>query len=136
MCRQCAGCIRCHYTSKNKGDMNNKTKKQLADAISNALFGTEYLTYDNESGDDTIDRVGYVTMNTVGGEMREPVRLTGAVHDCFTLQWMHDKPLCFDNNKQMEAFLTGVMHVVAPELLVTDSFSDSRLVIFVEPSKD
>ena len=136
MCRQCAGCIRCHYTSKNKGDMNNKTKKQLADAISNALFGTEYKSNDPESGDDTIDRLGYVTLNTIGGELREPVRLTGAAHDCFTLQWMHDKPRCFDNNKQMEAFLTGVMHVVAPELLVTDSFSDSRLVIFVEPSKD
>ena len=136
MCRQCAGCIRCHYTSKNKGDMNNKTKKQLADAISKALFGTEYLTYDTESGDDTIDRVGYVTMNTVGGEMREPIRLTGAAHGCFTLQWMHNKPLWLDDNKQMEAFLMGVMHVVAPELLVTDSFSDDRLVIFVEPSKD
>ena len=136
MCRQCAGCIRCHYTSKNKGDMNNKTKKQLADAISNALFGTEYLTYDNESGDDTIDRVGYVTMNTVGGEMREPIRLTGAAHGCFTLQWMLNKPLWLDDNKQMEAFLMGVMHVVAPGFLVTDSFSDDRLVIFVEPSKD
>ena len=40
MCRQCAGCIRCHYTSKNKGDMNNKTKKQLADAISNTQSDT------------------------------------------------------------------------------------------------
>lgn len=116
--------------------MNNKTKKQLADAISKALFGTEYKSSDPESGDDTIDRLGYVTLNTIGGELREPVRLTGAAHDCFTLQWMHDKPLCFDNNKQMEALLMGVMHVVAPELLVTDSFSDSRLVIFVEPSKD
>ena len=116
--------------------MNNETKKQLADAISKALFGTEYLTYDTESGDDTIDRVGYVTMNTVGGEMREPIRLTGAAHDCFTLQWMHNKPLWLDDNKQMETFLMGVMHVVAPELLVTDSFSDDRLVIFVEPSKD
>ena len=118
------------------GDMNNNSKKQLADAVSKALFGTEYLTYDTESGDDTIDRMGYVTLNTIGGELHEPVRLTGAAHDCFTLQWMHDKPLCFFNNKQMEAFLTGVMHVVAPELLVTDSFSDDRLVIYVEPSKD
>jgi hypothetical protein len=47
MCRQCAGCIRCHYTSKNKGDMNNKTKKQLADAISN--IAERYITFDVES---------------------------------------------------------------------------------------
>lgn len=116
--------------------MTDKQKHEYAEAICKALFGTEYKSNDTESGDDTIDRLGYVTLNTIGGKLREPVRLTGAAHDCFTLQWMHDKPLCFDNNKQMEAFLTGVMHVVAPELLVTDSFSDSRLVIFVEPSKD
>ena len=116
--------------------MNNKTKKQLADAISKALFGTEYQTYDTENGDNTIDRLGYVTLNTIGGELCEPVRLTSAALDCFTLQWMHNKPLWLDDNKQMEAFLMGVMHVVAPELLVTDSFSDDRLVIFVEPSKD
>ena len=116
--------------------MTDKQKHEYAEAICKALFGTEYKSNDPESGDDTIDRLGYVTLNTIGGELREPVKLTGAAHDCFTLQWMHDKPLCFFNNKQMEAFLTGVMHVVAPELLVTDSFSDSRLVIFVEPSKD
>lgn len=29
MCRQCAGCIRCHYTSKNKGDMTNKEILEL-----------------------------------------------------------------------------------------------------------
>lgn len=116
--------------------MTDKQKHEYAEAICKALFGTEYKSNDPESGDDTIDRLGYVTLNTIGGKLREPVRLTGAAHDCFTLQWMHDKPLCFFKNKQMEAFLTGVMHVVAPELLVTDSFSDSRLVIFVEPSKD
>ena len=47
MCRQCAGCISCHYTSKNKGDMNNKTKKQLADAIINVA--ERYITFDVES---------------------------------------------------------------------------------------
>jgi len=72
----------------------------------------------------------------VSGEMREPIRLTGTAHGCFTLQWMHNKPLWLDDNKQMEAFLMGVMYVVAPGLLATDSFSDDRLVIFVEPSKD
>lgn len=116
--------------------MTNNEKIELAEKICSALFGSDFLTNDPTSGDDTIDRVGYVTMNTVGGEMREPIRLTGAAHGCFTLQWMHDKPLWLDDNKQMEAFLMGVMHVVAPELLVTDSFSDDRLVIFVEPSKD
>ena len=116
--------------------MTDKQKFEYADAICTALYGKEYLTNDIESGDDTIDRMGYVTMNFAGGKLREPVSLTGAAHDCFTIKWMHDKPLCFFNNKQMEAFLVGIMHVVAPELLVTDSFSDDRLVIFVEPSKD
>ena len=120
---------------KLEGDMTNNKKIELAEKICSALFGSDFLTNDATSGDDTIDRVGYVTMNTAGGELREPVRLTGAAHDCFTLQWMHNKPLCFFNNKQMEAFLTGVMHVVVPGFLVTDSFSDDRLVIFVEPSE-
>jgi len=122
--------------TKLEGDMTNNEKIELAEKICSALFGSDFLTNDATSGDDTIDRVGYVTMNTVGGEMREPIRLTGAAHGCFTLQWMHNKPLWLDDNKQMEAFLMGVMHVVAPGLLVTDSFSDDRLVIFVEPSKD
>lgn len=52
--------------------MTNKTKKQLAEKICSALFGSDFLTNDATSGDDTIDRVGYVTMNTEAVIFVEP----------------------------------------------------------------
>ena len=50
--------------TKLEGDMTNNEKIELAEKICSALFGSDFLTNDATSGDDTIDRVGYVTMNT------------------------------------------------------------------------
>ena len=130
MCRQCAGCIRCHYTSKNKGDMNNKTKKQLADAISNALLQGEYIIKD-DSDNGYFERLGYVVIGSDNVTGREPVMIVVTDNDV-EITWMHDNALGYDDNG-IEGFLKGAMHVIDSSLEPQDVDSNTLTFEYTDP---
>ena len=132
MCRQCAGCIRCHYTSKNKGDMNNETKKQLADAISNALLQGEYIIKD-DSDNGYFERLGYIVMNDDEVTGREPVMIVVTDNDV-EITWMHDNALGYDDNG-IEGFLKGAMHVIDSSLEPQDVDGNTLTFEYTDPSE-
>lgn len=132
MCLQCAGCIRCHYTLKNKGDMNNKTKKQLADAISNALLQGQYIIKD-DSDNDYFERLGYVVISSDNVTGREPVMIVVTDNDV-EITWMHDNALGYDDNG-IEGFLKGAMHVIDSSLEPQDVDGNTLTFEYTDPSE-
>lgn len=132
MCRQCAGYIRCHYTSKNKGDMNNKTKKQLADAISKALLQGEYIIKD-DSDNGYFERLGYVVIGSDNVTGREPVMIVVTDNDV-EITWMHDNALGYDDNG-IEGFLKGAMHVIDSSLEPQDVDGNTLTFEYTDPSE-
>ena len=123
MCRQCAGCIRCHYTSKNKGDMNNKTKKQLADAICKVIFRNEFLYADRDGEDNdpensSFERLGYIRMEFRDGLQAEPVTFCFNDDGCLEFSWMNYG--AFYDDYPVSGLITGLMQtlrMVEPELV-------------------
>lgn len=93
--------------------MNYKTNKQLADAISNALFHGEYFTKDN-SKEGYFERLGYVVRDSDSIIDREPIMLAVADNGV-ELTWMHDDALNLGDGG-MENFLKGMMHVIDSSL--------------------
>ena len=123
MCRQCAGCMRCHYTSKNKGDMNNKTKKQLADAICKVIFRNEFLYADrdgedNDPANSSFERLGYIRMEFRDGLQAEPV--TSCFNDDGRLEFSWMNYGAFNDRYSVPGYITGLMQtlrMVEPELV-------------------
>ena len=130
MCRQCAGCIHCHYTLKNKGDMNNKTKKQLADAISKALLQGQYIIKD-DSDNGYFERLGYVVISSDNVTGREPVMIVVTDNDV-EITWMHDNALGYDDNG-IEGFLKGAMHVIDSSLEPQDVDGNTLTFEYTSP---
>ena len=123
MCRQCTGCIRCHYASKNKGDMNNKTKKQLADAICKVIFRNEFLYADrdgedNDPANSSFERLGYIRMEFRDGLQAEPVTFCFNDDGRLEFSWMNYD--AFNDRYGVSGYITGLMQtlgMVEPELV-------------------
>ena len=130
MCLQCAGCIHCHYILKNKGDMNNKTKKQLADAISKALLQGEYIIKD-DSDNGYFERLGYVVIGSDNVTGLEPVMIVVTDNDV-EITWMHDNALGYDDNG-IEGFLKGAMHVIDSSLEPQDVDGNTLTFEYTSP---
>ena len=96
-----------------QGDMTNNTKKQLADAISNALLQGEYIIKD-DSDNGYFERLGYVVIGSDNVTGREPVMIVVTDNDV-EITWMHDNALGYDDNG-IEGFLKGAMHVIDSSL--------------------
>ena len=97
--------------------MNNKTKKQLADAISKALLQGEYIIKD-DSDWGYFERLGYIVMNDDNVTGREPVMIVVTDNDV-EITWMHDNALGYDDNG-IEEFLKGAMLVIDSSLKPQD----------------
>ena len=89
--------------------MTNKTKKQLADAISKALLNGEYLTKDSSDGS-YFERLGYIVTNDDYVIGREPVMIA-VTDNGVEITWMHDDALDVGEGG-IEHFLKGAMHVI------------------------
>ena len=109
--------------------MNNNTKKQLADAISKALFGDKFVCYDHKySTNGDYEILGLVDFN---GDItgREPV-LVYVTDSDVEMHWMFDEPLNLGDG-DMSGFLVGVMHAVEPSMTYAET--DSRTMMFAYP---
>lgn len=102
--------------------MENKSKKQLADAIATALFGSEYIS---KNGSDEHERLGFVTIGD-GLAQREPVLLYVSSNGVM-VQWMNNEALEMDDDG-MEIFLKGVVFAADKQLQL--EFRDGREMTF------
>lgn len=115
-----------------QGDMNNKTKKQLADAISNALLQGEYIIKD-DSDNGYFERLGYVVIGSDNVTGREPVMIVVTDNDV-EITWMHDNALGYDDNG-IEGFLKGAMHVIDSSLKPQDVDGNTLTFEYTSPSE-
>ena len=113
-----------------QGDMTNNTKKQLADAICNALFGNKFVRYDRKySANEEYEILGFVDINPDNIAGREPV-LVYVTDNGVEMHWMFDEALNLGDGG-MSGFLIGVMHAVEPSMTYTET--DSRTMMFAYP---
>ena len=105
--------------------MANKTKKQLADALTKALFGNEFINKDNGG---EFERLGYVTIGTYLTD-REPVMLYIGDNGV-ELHWMHDEALDMGESG-IEYLLRGVVYVIDRGLKHVET--DGNTMIFSYP---
>ena len=112
--------------------MNNKTKKQLADAISKALLQGEYIIKD-DSDNGYFERLGYIVMNDDEVTGREPVMIVVTDNDV-KITWMHDNALGYDDNG-IEWFLKGAMLVIDSSLKPQDVDGNTLTFEYTCPSE-
>lgn len=113
-----------------QGDMTNKTKKQLADAICKALFGKKFVCYDRKcSASEDYEILGFVDINPDDIAGREPV-LVYVTDNGVEIHWMFDEALNLGDDG-MSGFLIGVMHAVEPSMPHQET--DSRTIMFAYP---
>jgi hypothetical protein len=112
--------------------MNNKTKKQLADAISNALLHGEFIIKD-DSDNGYFERLGYVVIGSDNVMGREPVMIVVTDNDV-EITWMHDNALGYDDNG-IEGFLNGAMHVIDSSLEPQDVDGNTLTFEYTDPSE-
>ena len=110
--------------------MTNKTKKQLADAISKALLNGEYLTKDSSDGS-YFERLGYIVTNDDYIIGREPVMIV-VTDNSVEITWMHDDALGYDDNG-IEGFLKGAMHVIDRSLEPQDVDDNTLTFEYTDP---
>ena len=110
--------------------MNNKTKKQLADAISKALLQGEYIIKD-DSDNGYFERLGYVVISSDNVTGREPVMIVVTDNDV-EITWMHDNALGYDDNG-IEGFLKGAMHVIDSSLEPQDVDGNTLTFEYTDP---
>ena len=115
-----------------QGDMTNNTKKQLADAISNALLQGEYIIKD-DSDNGYFERLGYVVIGSDNVTGREPVMIVVTDNDV-EITWMHDNALGYDDNG-IEGFLKGAMHVIDSSLEPQDVDGNTLTFEYTCPSE-
>ena len=115
-----------------QGDMTNNTKKQLADAICNALLQGEYIIKD-DSDNGYFERLGYVVIGSDNLTGREPVMIVVTDNDV-EITWMHDNALGYDDNG-IEGFLKGAMHVIDSSLDPQDVDGNTLTFEYTDPSE-
>ena len=115
-----------------QGDMTNNTKKQLADAISNALLQGQYIIKD-DSDNGYFERLGYVVISSDNVTGREPVMIVVTDNDV-EITWMHDNALGYDDNG-IECFLKGAMHVIDSSLESQDVDGNTLTFEYTDPSE-
>lgn len=106
------------------GDMNNNSKKQLADAVSKALLQGKYVTKDSNDGH--YERLGYIVTNDNNITGREPIMIT-VINNGVEVTWMHEDALDLDN-EGMVNFLKGAIYVIDSSLKPQDV--DDKTLVF------
>ena len=101
--------------------MANMTKKQLADALTKALFGNKFVSNDDENG---YESLGYVHLSKHGEDGNEPLVIIVGDNGV-EFHWMYEAPVGTDS---MSDFLIGVVYMIDPSLKVEDS--DTRDLVF------
>ena len=112
--------------------MTDKTKKQLADAISKVLFQGKYVTKDSGNGH-YYERLGYIVIDDNDIVGREPVMLA-VTDNGVELTWMHDDALDLGDGG-MENFLKGMMHVIDSSLKPQDVDGKTLVFEYTDPEK-
>ena len=115
-----------------QGDMTNNTKKQLADAICNALLQGEYIIKD-DSDNGYFERLGYVVISSDNVIGREPVMIV-VTDNSVEITWMHDNALGYDDNG-IEGFLKGAIHVIDGNLKPQDVDGNTLTFEYTCPSE-
>ena len=103
--------------------MTNKTKKQLADAISKIIFRNEFLYADrdgedNDPANSSFERLGYIKMEFRDGLQAEPVTFCFNDDGHLEFSWMNYD--AFNDRYGVSGYITGLMQtlrMVEPELV-------------------
>ena len=105
------------------GDMNNNTKKQLADAVSKIIFRNEFLyanrdDEENNPANSPFERLGYIRMEFRDGLQAEPVTFCFDNEGHLEFSWKNYG--AFYDEYPVASYIVGLMQtirMVEPELV-------------------